>query len=181
MLPSFAHSTTTPRGPILPGLPVVYPPVPGFSIQLGIFLNTSHSVGCGGCLVLISLNPCHFHFVGTCRELSHPSSPHPFSSHFVCGVFLNVTLRFTPFSLVCPWTLVRSWEHLSSSFSFPLSLSLSLSLSLFSHSFPFPSSCLGVLGCFRHSWEPFSSLGVSLDACVVARNTFLSFPGLTTR
>ena len=155
VLPSFAHSTTTPRGPILPGLPVVYPPVPGFSIQLGIFLNTSHSVGCGGCLVLISLNPCHFHFVGTCRELSHPSSPHPFSSHFVCGVFLNVTLRFTPFSLVCPWTLVRSWEHLSSSFSFPLSLSRSLSLFFL---IPFLSLLL---------------VWVSLDAFVIAGNPSL--------
>ena len=72
-----------------------------------------------------------------------------------------------PFSLVCPWTLVRSWEHLSSSSLFPLSL--------FSPSFPFPPSCLGVPGCFRHSWEPFFSLGVSLDACVVAGNTFFSF------
>ena len=37
-------------------------------------------------------------------------------------------------------------------------------------------SCLGVPGCFRHSWEPVSfSLGVSLDACVVAGNTFVFF------
>ena len=33
-------------------------------------------------------------------------------------------------SLVCPWTLARSWEHLSSSFSFSLPLNLSLSLTL---------------------------------------------------
>ena len=53
-----------------------------------------------------------------------------------------------------------------------LSLSLSFSLSFL----PLPS-CSGVPGCFRHSWEPFSSsLGVSLDACVVAGNTFFSFP-----
>ena len=111
---------------------------------------------------------------------------------------------------MCPWTLARSWEHLPTSFSFIFSiflsffLSLSLSLSFFlslslslclsfflsflpsfflSFSFSFLSlpSCLGVPGCFRHSWEPFSSLlfsslGVSLDACVVAGNTFFSFP-----
>ena len=84
-------------------------------------------------------------------------------------MFLNVILRFTPFSLVCPWTLVRSWEHLSSSSLFPLSLFSFL---------PFPPSCLGVPGCFRHSWEPFFPLGVSLDACVVAGNTFFSLPFL---
>ena len=62
--------------------------------------------------------------------------------------------------MVCPWTLARSWEHLSTSFSF-----------LLFPFFPLPS-CLGVPGCFRHSWEPLSSfLGVSLDACVVAGNT----------
>ena len=79
-----------------------------------------------------------------------------------------------------------SLPFLSSSLSlslFPLSLPLSLSLSfsfsfsLFSLScFPLPSY-LGVPGCFRHSWEPFSSSpGVSLDACAVAGNTFFSFP-----
>ena len=47
---------------------------------------------------------------------------------------------------------------------------------LFFPSFPFPPSCLGVPGCFRHSWEPFFSLGVSLGACVVAGNAFFSFP-----
>ena len=37
--------------------------------------------------------------------------------------------------------------------------------------FPF-SGC----GCFRHSWEPFSSfLGVSLDACVLAGNIVVFF------
>ena len=58
---------------------------------------------------------------------------------------------------MCPWTLARSWEQLSTSFSFLLflfSLFLSFSLSLFlsfSLSFlPLPS-CLGVPGCFRHS------------------------------
>ena len=44
-------------------------------------------------------------------------------------------------SLVCPWTLVRSWEHLS------LSLSLSLSLALS----PFLDGC--VLGHLSGSWE----------------------------
>ena len=54
--PILHHGDQALRGPF-----VVYPPVPGFSIPLGIFLNISHSVGCGGCLVLISRNPCHFH------------------------------------------------------------------------------------------------------------------------
>ena len=62
------------------------------------------------------------------------------------GVFLNVILKFT---LVCPWTLVRSWEHLSSSSLFPL-FSLSLSFLL-----PFLSLLL---------------VWVSLDAFVIAGN-----------
>ena len=54
----------------------------------------------------------------------------------------------------------------------PFSFSFSRLFSFFS--FPF-LSCLGVPGCFRHSWEPFSSsLGVSLNACVVAGNTVFS-------
>ena len=96
-------------------------------------------------------------FIGACRALSPP--PPPF---FLC--FLDL-----PFlSLVCPWTIVRSWEHLPFSPPF-LSLSLSFLLSFLSS----PSS-LGVPGCFRHSWEPFL-FGVSLDACAVAGNTFASF------
>ena len=57
-----SHPTLTLRGPIPPGLPVVFHPILGFKTPLGILLNISHSVGCGGCLVPISLNPCHFHY-----------------------------------------------------------------------------------------------------------------------
>ena len=52
-------------------------------------------------------------------NLSRPYPPLPSSPFRHPEVFLNVILTFTPLSLVCPWTLVRSWEHLSSSFSFP--------------------------------------------------------------
>ena len=66
---------------------------------------------------------------------------------------------------------------LSRSLSLSLSLSLSFSLSLFFFFLSPSSFFLGVPGCVRHSWEPFSSsLGVSLDACVVDGNTFFSFP-----
>ena len=106
-------------------------------------------------------------FTGTCRELSPPSSPFPPLSFFA---FWGVPVWNTqdhPFpSMVCPWTIVRSWEP--SSLSSPF-LSLSLSFLSFLSS---PSS-LGP-GCFRHSWEPFL-FGVSLDACVVAGSTFASF------
>ena len=85
------------------------------------------------------------------------------SQPFWHGVVPECIHRFhPPLSLVCPWTLVRSWEHL------PFSLSLSLFLS-FLH---LPSS-LDVPGRFRHSWEPFL-FGVSLDACVVAGSTLVS-------
>ena len=56
------HTPFTPRGPSPPGSLVVSHPVLGFLIQLVISLNTSHSVDCGGCFLLIYLNPCHFHF-----------------------------------------------------------------------------------------------------------------------
>ena len=75
-------------------------------------------------------------------------------------MFPNVTLRSTGRLLGTPAFFLLSP---------PLSFFVSLSLSLSFLSLP---SCLGVPGCFRHSWEPFSSsLGVSLDACVVAGNT----------
>ena len=95
-------------------------------------------------------------FIGTCRD----PYPSPLPS-LPFGLFPNATLRCTPLSLVCPWALVRSWEHLPSSFSLLQFPSWSLSLSLFlssSLSFLSPSFLLG-------------SLGVSLDACVVAGNT----------
>ena len=88
--------------------------------------------------------------IGTCRGLNpFPPLSLPSLPSLLLGVFLDATLRYT---------------------------TLSLSLSCFSF-FPSPSiSCLGVPGCFRHSWEPFSSsLGVSLDACVVAGNIVVSF------
>ena len=73
--------------------------------------------------------------VGTCGEL-HPS-----------------------LSLVCPWTLLRSWEHLPFSFSL---LSLSLPLSFFPSFFP--------LFTFLLPW-------VSLDAFVIAGSpSFLVCP-----
>ena len=63
-LTSFARRhLCPPRGLNLPGSPVVCQLTKGFSKLSGIFLNTSHSVGCGGCLVLISLNPFHFHWL----------------------------------------------------------------------------------------------------------------------
>ena len=60
--------------------------------------------------------------IRTCRELSPPSSPTPSLPLSLVGVFLNVILSFAPFSLVCPWTLAHSWEHLSPSSLFTLSL-----------------------------------------------------------
>ena len=111
--------------------------------------------------------------IGTCRELSPPSSPFPsLPSFFAFWGFPEWNTQGHPsLSLVCPWAFVRSWEHLP--FSFLFSPSLSVSLSLFLSSLHLPSS-LGVPGCFRHSWEPFL-FGVSLDACVVAGRTFASF------
>ena len=109
-------------------------------------------------------------FIGTCGELSPPSPPSLPLSLFAFWGFPECNTQDLPFlSLVCPWTIVRSWEHLPFS-PLPFSPSLFLSFSSFLSS---PSS-LGVPGCFRHSWEPFL-FGVSLDACVVAGSTFVSF------
>ena len=70
---------------------------------------------------------------------------------------------------MCPWTLARSWEHLSTSFSFP---SLSFLLPFFSLFLVWVSlDAFVIAGNLL-----FSFLGVSLDACVVAANTFSFFP-----
>ena len=78
-------------------------------------------------------------FIGTCRELS-PLLPLPFPlSFFASWGFPECNTQDHPsLSLVCPWTLVRSWEHLPFSFSL---LSLSLPLSFFPSLSP--SSLLG--------------------------------------
>ena len=71
-------------------------------------------------------------FIGTCRALSPPSSPFPphFFLSLLSGVFLEWNTQDLPFlSLVCPWTIVRSWEHLPFS-PLPFSPSLFLSFSL---------------------------------------------------
>ena len=108
--------------------------------------------------------------IGVCGELNPPSSPFPSPPFFPCFQgFPECNTQDLPFpSLVCPWTIVRSWEHLPFS---PLPFSPSLSFLLVFLSSP---SSLGVPGCFRHSWEPFL-LVCPLDACAVAGNTFASF------
>ena len=87
-------------------------------------------------------------------------------------------------SLVCPWTIVRSWEHLpfpfpSSPFlSLSLSVCLSVCLSFFLSSLRLPSS-LGVPGCFCHGWGPFSSLPLVCPwtlASWLGAPSFLLFP-----
>ena len=95
-------------------------------------------------------------FVGTCRELSPPPPPSLPLSFFAFWGFPEWSTQDHPsLSLVCPWTTVRSWEHLPFSFSF-LSLSLPLSFFLSFLSF-FP------LFTFLLPW-------VSLDAFVIAGN-----------
>ena len=116
-------------------------------------------------------------FIGTCWDLS-PLLPLPFPlSFFASWGFPECNTQDHPsLSLVCPWTLVRSWEHLPFRFfsllslSFPLSFFLSFLLSL-SFLPPWVSLDAFVIAGNRL----LSSFGVSLDACVVAGNTFLSF------
>ena len=95
------------------------------------------------------------------ENLAPPSPPSlPLPSPFLSllsGVFLNVyNTQDLPFlSLVCPWTIVRSWEHLPFS---PLPFSPSLFLS-----FPFSS--------------PHPLSWASLDAFVIAGSpSFLVCP-----
>ena len=95
-------------------------------------------------------------FIGTCRELSPPPFPFP-PPFFLCFLgFPEWNIQDHPFlSLVCPWTIVRSWEHLPFS-PLPFSPSLFLSFSL-SSLYPLP-------------W-------VSLDAFVIAGSpSFLVCP-----
>ena len=104
-------------------------------------------------------------------SLPPPSLP-PFPS-LPSGVFLNEILRITPLS---HWCVSGRLFVAGNTCLFPssfLPLSSSLFLSFFLSSLHLPSS-LGVPGCFRRSWEPFL-FGASLDACVVAGSTFVSF------
>ena len=97
-------------------------------------------------------------FIGTCRELSPPSFPFPPLSFLAFWCFLEWKTQDHPFlSLVCPWTIVRSWEHLP--FPFLSSPFLSLSLSFFLSFF----LSLSFLSTFLPFW-------VSLDAFVIAGN-----------
>ena len=98
--------------------------------------------------VVVATKACS-RFYGTCWSLSFPPSPPSLPlSFFAFWGFPECNTQDHPsLSWVCPWTIVRSWEHLPFS---PLPLSPSLFLS-----FSFPSSF----------W-------VSLDAFVIAGNPF---------
>ena len=103
-------------------------------------------------------------FIGTCGELSPLLPlPSPVLSLLSEG-FPECNTQGHP---SISWTIVRSWEHL------PF-LSLSLPLSFFPSLFPLFTLFPGCSWMLRHSWEPFL-FGVSLDACVVAGSTFVSF------
>ena len=99
-------------------------------------------------------------FIGTCRELSPPPSPSLPLSFFASWGFPEWNIQDHPFlSLVCPWTIVRSWEHLPFS-PLPFSPSLFLSFSLSSlHPLPWVSLDAFVLpfwcvpGRLCRSWE----------------------------
>ena len=122
-------------------------------------------------------------FIGTCRSLNPflPLSLPPLFPIFFelfwgvpgCNTHVHPDACFVAGN-TCPCPLPffppLPLSFFLSCFSFSLSLALFLFLCL-----PF-LSCLGVPGCSRHSWEPFSSsLGVSLDACVLAGITVVSF------
>ena len=91
--------------------------------------------------------------------------PTPSLPPSLVGVFLNVTLRFTPCSLVCPGRLFVTGN----------TCPLPLFSSLFSPSFLSLLLVWVSLDAFVTAGNP-SSLGVSLDACVATGNTFFSFP-----
>ena len=80
-------------------------------------------------------------FIGTCGELS-PLLPLPSPRSFLAfWCFPECNTQDLPFpSLVCPWTIVRSWEHLPFS-PLPFSPSLFLSFS-FSSLHPLPWASL---------------------------------------
>ena len=80
-------------------------------------------------------------FIGTCGELS-PLLPLPSPRSFLAfWCFPECNTQDLPFpSLVCPWTIVRSWEHLPFS-PLPFSPSLFLSFS-FSSLYPLPWASL---------------------------------------
>ena len=87
--------------------------------------------------------------IGTCRALSPPSPPSLPLSFFAFWGFPECNTQDHPsLSWVCPWTIIRSWEHLPF-----LSLSLSLSLSFLLSFLSSPSS-LGVPGCFVIAGSP---------------------------
>ena len=53
-------------------------------------------------------------FIGTCHELSPPSFPSPPLSFLAFWGFPEWKTQDRPFlSLVCPWTIVRSWVSFS--------------------------------------------------------------------
>ena len=82
------------------------------------------------------------------EHLAPPSPPSLPRSFFAFWGFPECNTQDHPsLSWVCPWTIVRSWEHLPFlSLSLPLFLSFSFSL------FTLFPGCPWML---RHSWEPF--------------------------
>ena len=132
--------------------------------------------------------------IGTCGELS-PLLPCPLSplSFLAFWGFPEWKTQGHPFpSLVCPWTVLRSWEHLPFPFLSSPFLSLSLSFFLFSLSTflppwvsldafviagnPSPLFFRCVLGRSRRSWEHLPSF--SFLFLVYPRPSLLSGPWL---